>query len=90
MHSESFMEPKTLEVLRNIPKPLCRYWWNEIFQNSYAWKWILGWMYKGCSIGRSPQLGNHLPSSRVVNAESEMMTAVVKRQRRADSGGEKP
>lgn len=44
MHSESFMEPKTLEVPRNIPKPLCRYSWNEIFQNSYAWKWILGWM----------------------------------------------
>lgn len=40
MHSESFMGPKTLQVLRNIPKPLCRYWWNGIFQNSYAWKWI--------------------------------------------------
>lgn len=45
MHSKSFMGPKTLEVLRNIPKLLCRYWWSGIFQISYTWKWILCWMY---------------------------------------------
>ena len=33
-----FLGPKTFKVLRNVPEPLCRGWWDGIFQSGYDWK----------------------------------------------------
>lgn len=66
-------------MLINVAEPLCRYWWNGIFQSSYAWRWILCWIHKCWSIGRSLQLGPHLPSTPAMSAASETMATVVKR-----------